>query len=140
MTAPRFVGYGAGATTRPAPRPAHRPEAPLPRPRHLEVAPDPSVLRRRRLIRLATAVAGLAACFGLFGVVSVHVLLAQGQADVQRLQAQVQEQEDHQQQLKLDVATLEAPERIVATAEQQLGMIRPQVVATLTPATLPPKP
>ena len=139
MTAPRFVGFGA---TRPAPRPSPGPSplaVPRPRP-HLEVVPDPSVLRRRRLTRLATAVAGLAACFALFGVVSVHVLLAQGQADVQRLQTQVQQQEDHQQQLKLDVAALEAPGRIVATAEHQLGMVPPHAVVTLTPATLPPRP
>lgn len=137
MTAPRFVG-----SPRTAPAPATAPAtAPRPVPaRRLALVPDPAALRRRRLSRLCTAVAGLAACFGLFGVVGVHVMLAQGQADVQRLQAKVQTEEARQQRLRMDVATLEAPTRVVATAENQLGMVSPRTVISLTPATLPPRP
>jgi cell division protein FtsL len=129
MTAPRFVG-----SPQPAPRPAPA-QAPAPA-RRLEVVPDPRVLRTRRLSRLGTAIAGLAACFGLFGVVGVHVMLAQGQADVQRLQARVQQEEDRQQRLRMDVAVLEAPTRVVTTAENDLGMVSPQTVVSLAPTTL----
>lgn len=135
MTAPRYAGTAA---PRPSPRPVPR-AVPAPA-RRLEIVPDARVLRTRRLARLFTAIAGLAACFGLFGVVGVHVMLAQGQADVQRLQSQVQEQEDRQQRLRMDVATLEAPTRVVATAKNELGMVAPPTVVSLTPATLPPRP
>lgn len=135
MTAPRYAGTAAPW---PSPRPVPR-AVPAPA-RRLEIVPDARVLRTRRLARLFTAIAGLAACFGLFGVVGVHVMLAQGQADVQRLQSQVQEQEDRQQRLRMDVATLEAPTRVVATAKNELGMVAPPTVVSLTPATLPPRP
>ncbi len=133
MTAPRYA-----ATARPAPRlrpqPATAP-APVPQ-RRLEVVPDPRVLRRRRLSRLCTAVAGLSACFGLFGVVGVHVMLAQGQDDVQRLQAKAQQEEDRQQRLRMDVAVLEAPARVVTAAEAELGMVMPRTVVSLAPTSL----
>lgn len=144
MTAPRFVGTAtrpaprpaARAAPHPAARPAWQPQpAPQP-PRRLEVVPDPTVLRKRRLSRLFTAIVGLAACFGLFGVVGVHVMLAQGQADVQRLQTRVQQEEDRQQRLRMDVAVLEAPTRVVTTAENELGMAPPQTVVSLAPTTL----
>jgi cell division protein FtsL len=138
MTAPRaytHAGTAAGAfRPRPAPPPTHGAQ-PQPRPA-LSVVPGPAVLRRHRIVRLFTALAGLAACFGLFGVVCVHVLLAQGQGDLARLQAQVQEQEDAHQRLKLHVAELESPERIVAAARQQLGMTTPTTVVLLREASL----
>ncbi len=70
----------------------------------------------------------------------MHVLLAQGQADVQRLRGQVQEQVERQQRLRMEVATLEAPARVIATAKNELGMTAPPAVVSLTPATLPPRP
>lgn len=102
----------------------------------LRVVPEPAAARKLRLVRLATAVAFLAALFGLFGVVGLHVLLAQGQGEVQRLSSQVAEQEEVQRRLRLEVAELEAPAKVVATARERLGMVSPPTVVPLQPATL----
>jgi cell division protein FtsL len=124
MTAPRVVPAARPAPARPEPRPA------------LRVVPDPAALRARRLARLATGLVAIAACFGLFGIVGVHVMLAQGQSDVQRLQAKVQEEGERSQQLQLQVAALEAPDRIVSEAQNRLGMVTPTTVVALAPASL----
>src|SRR5437588_7519236 len=134
MTAPRFAPTMAPPRQRPDPRPA--PEPPRRALPPLRVVPDPAILRTRRLARLCTALAGLVACFGLFGVVGVHVMLAQGQGDVQRLQSEVDDQEAAQQRLQLQVAELQSPERIVAAAKEQLGMTTPTPVVVLSGATL----
>lgn len=115
------------------PRPLREP---VPRRPPLHVVPEPAAARTLRLVRLATAVAFLAALFGLFGVVGLHVLLAQGQADVQRLSSQVAEQDEAHRRLRLEVAELEAPAKVVATARERLGMVSPPTVVPLQPATL----
>ena len=139
MTAPRLV---RSALVRAVPAPGRpRPQAvPEPRRPHLHLLPEPPHVRTRRLCRLFTALAGLAVCFGLFGVVGLHVLLAQGQGDVQRLSEEVRQQEQEQQRLRLQVAELESPERIVAEARQRLGMVPPSTVVSLAPASLPGPP
>jgi len=123
------------------PRPVERPgEAPAwsPRPapsqrRHLRVVPDREHARRRRLTRAATAALGLAVAAGLMAIVALHVLLAQGQVNVDRLEKRVAVQEQRQQQLRLDVAALEAPQRVVAVAGERLGMVPVDQVRYLTP-------
>ena len=124
-----------------APRRAFEPRrlAPLeevPRRPPLRVVPEPAAARKLRRVRLGTAIAFLAALFGLFGVVGLHVLLAQGQGDVQRLSSHVAEQEEAQRRLRLEVAELEAPAKVVATARVRLGMVSPSTVVPLQPATL----
>ncbi|MFP5316961.1 MAG: FtsB family cell division protein [Acidimicrobiia bacterium] len=131
MTAPRRAAAAVFA-----PRPAPAPTAEPPRRPLLHVVPEPAAARRLRLLRLGTAVAFLAALFGLFGVVGLHVLLAQGQGDVQKLSAQVAEQEEVQRRLRLQVAELEAPAKVVAEARERLGMVSPPTVVPLRPATL----
>ena len=107
---------------RPHPRPAPAP-APVPR-RHLRVVapPDPSVRARRRA-RMVTTVLAVLACAGLFAIVGVRVLLAQGQAEVDRLEAQVEKVQADQQRLRLQVAERESPATIVAAARERLGMV-----------------
>jgi cell division protein FtsL len=145
MTAPR-AGMELGARPRPAgglgakpnPQPALRP-VPEPRPPRrpwLEVVPEPAVARRRRRARLFTALAGTAACFGLFGVVGVQVLLAQGQSEVERLSTEVRRQEEEEERLRLRVAELESPARVVREARERLGMTSPTTVVALAPASL----
>jgi cell division protein FtsL len=124
-----------------APRRAFEPRrlVPLeeaPRRPPLRVVPEPAAARKLRRVRLGTAIAFLAALFGLFGVVGLHVLLAQGQGDVQRLSSHVAEQEEAQRRLRLEVAELEAPAKVVATARERLGMVSPSTVVPLQPATL----
>ena len=77
--------------------------------------------------------AGLA-CAGLFAIVGVRVLLAQGQGPVDKLESQVTAAQAENQRLRLDVARLESPSRIVAEAQARLGMVPPAVV------DLPPRP
>ena len=107
---------------RPHPRPAPAP-APVPR-RHLRVVapPDPSVRARRRA-RMVTTVLAVLACAGLFAIVGVRVLLAQGQAEVDRLEAQVEKVQADQQRLRLQVAERESPQAIVDAARDRLGMV-----------------
>lgn len=133
MTAPRFVR----ALVAPAPGVPGRTDGSrlAPRPA-LTLVPDAKVLRARRLSRLFAAITCMAICFGLFGVVGVHVMLAQGQSDVQRLESTVQKLHDEHQALAMQANELEAPARIVATARGELGMVVPAQVATLGSADL----
>jgi cell division protein FtsL len=79
----------------------------------------------------------VAAC--LFGVVAFHVVLTQGQLDLQRLQAKAAAGRATEAALRLQVAQLESPERVVADA-QRLGLTAPAQVRYLTPETTVPPP
>jgi cell division protein FtsL len=79
-------------------------------------------------------------CAGLFAIVVLRVMLAQGQVQVDRLQASVDTQTAAQQQLSLQVAQLEAPAQIVAAARSRLGMVTPSSVTYLAPAPPAPAP
>jgi len=68
----------------------------------------------------------------------VRVLLAQGQAPVDELEAQVTAAQAENQRLRLDVAHLESPTRIVAEAQARLGMVPPAAVVYLPPLTQSP--
>lgn len=121
------------STTTRALRDLRRPERHAP---ELRIVQEATKQRRDRLARLATALAGLVVCFGLFGVIGMQVMLAQGQSDVQRLQEQVNQEQTLQRQLQLEAAELEAPSRVVGAARDRLGMVTPTTVVTLAPATL----
>lgn len=73
----------------------------------------------------------------LFALVGFNVLLAQHQLELERTQQHTSEARTRYEQLRLDVAQLSNPARIVTEAEQRLGMIQPAVITYLT-ATLPP--
>jgi cell division protein FtsL len=60
----------------------------------------------------------------VFGVVAAHVLLTQRQFRLDALERKAATEEATYERLRLEVAQLEAPERIVAAA-QQLGMVPP---------------
>ncbi|MDQ4069133.1 MAG: hypothetical protein M3203_06650, partial [Actinomycetota bacterium] len=125
MTAPSYAA-----------RPQHEP-----RPRRAPVAPpgpylrlvDPGEARERRRNRLVTVVLLAAACAGLFAIVALRVLLAQGQVEVDRLEAAIQQAQAVHQDLRLTAAELEAPAQVVAAARQRLGMVTPATVTYLTP-------
>lgn len=131
---------GAAAATAPAsaPRFAPRPEpqrgprrvaAPA-APRHLRLV-DPAEARQRRVLRAVTGLLVAAVCAGLFAIVAMRVVLAQGQVEIDRLEASVDAQTTAQQQLRLRVAELAAPAQIVAAARTRLGMVTPGVVTYL---------
>jgi cell division protein FtsL len=95
---------------------------------------DAAEIRHRRMTRAVTGLLVALVCAGLFAIVVMRVALAQGQVQVDHLQASVDAQTAAQQQLQLQVAQLEAPAQIVAAARSRLGMVTPSTVTALNPA------
>jgi cell division protein FtsL len=103
---------------------------------HLRVVEKParSPAQRRRLARaILLGAVGLAVSVA-FALVYLHVVLAQRQFKLDRLTTQVQQEQSTYQKLRLQVAELNSPQHIIATAEGQLGMVQPSGVTYLTPA------
>ena len=130
------------ATFAPRPRPEPQPQprrrtAGAPTLPHLRLV-DPADARARRLTRLLTGTLLAVACAGLFAIVALRVLLAQGQVEVDRLEESIEATQAAQQDLRLIVTELEAPAQIVAAARQRLGMVPPVTVTYLAPP--PPLP
>jgi cell division protein FtsL len=99
-------------------------------PRHLRVVDEPA----RSLRTLPTFVLSVSLAFAIaFAVVACQVLLVQGQERLDTLHADIGEQDGRHQELRLEVAELESPARIVAAATE-LGMVTPPEVLYLTPA------
>ena len=96
---------------RPAPRPASPPG------------------RNRRLSLVS---GGLIFAAVLAGNVAVHAQTTQGQFELERLQTTAGQRQARYQQLRLQVAELEAPQRVVERA-RQMGMVEPARVTYLTP-------
>jgi cell division protein FtsL len=78
-----------------------------------------------------------AVCAGLFAIVAMRVVLAQGQAQIDKLEKTVDTQTADQQRLRLGVAELEAPARIASVARNRLGMVTPSTVVYLNPPPAP---
>lgn len=90
----------------------------------------PAVAQRRARLIVGTAVAMAAMAF--FGVVAAHVAITQRQFQLEQLQRQGSELQADYDRLRLEVAELESPARIVAAA-QELGLEQPDEVTYLTP-------
>lgn len=146
VAAPRLrhtthVGKTAAAPRRravpvlqPAPKAIPKP-APKTRP-HLTIV-DREALRHRRRVRAAFVLAsGVMVTLLLIGV-SLHVKLAESQFQLDRLNAQVSTEQQRYETLRLHVAELSSPDRIVSTAKEKLGMVQPGQTTFLT-AQLPP--
>jgi cell division protein FtsL len=73
-----------------------------------------------------------------FALVYLHVLLAQRQFRLDRLNSQVQNEQMIYQKLRLEVAQLGSPQNVISTAEGKLGMVPPGQVSYLSPATTIP--
>jgi cell division protein FtsL len=116
---------GLGGAPAPHPRPARTP---------LRVLPTEHIERRtrRRRARLTLTVAASLVAGSLLGVVAVNVMIAQDQLRLDRLDAQRNAALDHRGQLQLQVAQLQSPARIVAQAEQRLGMVVPSKLTYLS--------
>ncbi len=80
---------------------------------------------------------GVLAFAGLFCIVGLRVLLAQGQAPVDALEARMATEQAEFQRLRLELANLEAPSRVVGEAQRRLGMVPPPVVVYLAPVPVP---
>jgi cell division protein FtsB len=106
--------------------------------RHLEVvrAERPA----RRVSGMAVACASVAGLLALLFVLAVlQTAIAQGQAHLDHVGAQTADRHAEAQALRLEVAQLESPERIIEEAESRLGMVEPQTV-TFVPAADPSQP
>ena len=86
---------------------------------------------RTRVLAVAT-VAGVVAA--LFALVALHVVLTQNQFRLERLQARADVEQERYERLRLHVAELEAPSRVVAVAHERLGMLPPPGVTYLSAA------
>jgi cell division protein FtsL len=100
-------------------------------------APFESPARRRRRVRLIGALAGAFFVAVVFGLVWLHVVLAQNQFRLDRLDARVSDEQSQYERSRLQVDQLESPQRIVDTAEGKLGMVPPSTVIYLTPSAPP---
>lgn len=85
---------------------------------------------RARLLGLSVLVVVAAA---LFGLVASHVALTQGQFELQRLRERAGAEQARYERLRLQVAELESPGRVVAAAQERLGMVPPPGVTYLSP-------
>ena len=101
---------------------------PTPARRRTGPAPD-------RPLRLALWTTAVLTVGTIFGAAAFHVLLVQSQFRLDRLEHQAGMEQQRYEQLRLDVARLAAPERIVAAAQQHLGMVVPGNVVYLMAPT-----
>ncbi len=118
MTLPQNHPRNHGVSPVPAPETA-APLAPVGPPRHP--------------LRLTTVAAVGLALVVLFGLVGFQALIVRHQSTLDDLDGRIAAATTTNQRLRLDVAELEAPERIRAVALLQLGMIEPEVVTYLEP-------
>ena len=121
----------AHVATAPAVRPPAAPAAPA----EAERRPDLHVVEPRRRLRTAPTFAlGAVLAFGIaFAVVACQVTLVQGQERIDQLDARITESSDRYQELRLTVAELESPARIIEAATTNLGMVSPPAITYLTP-------
>jgi hypothetical protein len=114
-------------------RPLPREASPRPLLRALPAPPLEAVEKRQRKRRPGLAAAACAAiCLGVFANVAFTAVTARTQFRLERLERQADEAEARYHRRRLEVATLEAPQRVVNEA-QRLGMVQPEKVTYLTP-------
>jgi len=99
-------------------------------PRHLHLL-EKRARTPRQYWRFWLALLGAAAAALCLGLVGLHALIAQDQFQLDRLQAQVSAAQTSYEKLRLQVAQLEAPARIVSVAESHLGMRQPGSITYL---------
>jgi len=115
--------------------------SPEPRPRPADQRPslkvvDPayrSPAARRARARIMGLLVVIVVAVALFGLVTSHVALAQGQFRLEDMQKKAEIEEARYERLRLQVAELESPGRIVAAAQERLGMVPPPGITYLSP-------
>jgi cell division protein FtsL len=116
----------------PAPVPSPKPKGRPPLRVVGEEEPRRTVDRRRRA-RLLTGLTVFVVVGGLFGLVASHVVLTQGQFRLEQVEKKAADEQARFERLRLQVAQLESPERVVAAAQERLGMVPPPGVKYLSP-------
>jgi hypothetical protein len=84
----------------------------------------------RRSVGPVVFLAGLALFGSLFGLAVFHAMLVQSQSSLDELDAEITTARAHREELRLDIAELEAPERILAEARDR-GMVPAEDVVVL---------
>ena len=92
-----------------------------------------SIRARRQQTRLIVAASFLLVLLGVFSLIVSQVLIAQSQFRLERLKVRADSAQDQYQRLRLEVAQLESPDRIIIDAQNRLGMVTPERVTYLTP-------
>lgn len=105
-----------------------RPSAPRGRARHLRLVRS-SPRRRFRVTMFVAVVVSLVAVFGLVGF---NVFLVQSQFQLEQIEQQLDLERQEFERLRLETARLSSPERILALAREELGMVDPAAVTHLT--------
>ena len=101
--------------------------------RHLRLVRERARRRANGRRLLVSAGIGLLGIFCL-GLVTLHVLIAENQFTLDRLTQTAASEQASYEKLRLQVAQLEAPARIVSDSEGRLGYVQPGSV-TYLPAT-----
>jgi cell division protein FtsL len=101
--------------------------------RHLRVVRrrERTPAERRRHIQIVMVLGVVAGLCIALSLVYVHVVLAQRQFRLDRLDSQVQTDQTNYQNLRLQVAQLGSPANIIVEAEGRLGMVQPANVTYL---------
>ena len=107
--------------------------------------PDPSVdsgpglavvKRPGRTLRITSIVLTLFAIGALFAVVGFQALIVRNQGHLDGLNASIEEITRANQRLRLQVAEMEAPDRVRSVAIINLGMVVPDGVSYLEPISV----
>ncbi len=109
-------------------RPVRRPE--------LRVVEGRGEGTRRRLVPAVVAVAGVVFFASLLGLAVFHVFLVQSQSTIDRVDQQITEASAATEDLRLELAELESPDRIRTFAREELGLVEPTDVIMLQPKDL----
>ena len=123
----------ARRSPRPAPAGGPRPSSRPPRAQIIERRRKRRVAAQRQW-RLALSITALLSVIAIFGAAVFHVMLVQSEFRLEKLDAQATAEQQRYEKLRLEVARLGAPERIVAAAQQRLGMVPPAQVTYITAA------
>ena len=103
------------------------------RSRHLRVVRTPRQGLGIRLSPRAGVVVTMLAFVALFAVAVCHALLIESQAAVDQLDKDVASEQARYEELRLEVAELKSPDRIMTQATQRLGMVPAGETVWLTP-------
>ncbi len=109
-----------------------RPQRPVRRP-ELRVVEGQGEGTRRRLVPAVVAMAGVVFFASLLGLAVFHVFLVQSQATIDGVDQQITQARTATEDLRLELAELESPDRIRAFAKEELGLIEPTDVIMLQP-------
>lgn len=94
---------------------------------------DDVVARRNPTPGKVGVVVGVFTFVVLFALAGLHVLLVNGQAEIDDLNARIATEQSRERDLTLQLAEMRSPERVNVAARDRLGMVQPGVVGFLTP-------